>query len=193
MYLFIHFIAVLGLHFCTQTVLVVASWGHSSLWYTGFSLWCFLLLWSRSSRARRFQYLWCSGLVAPRCMKSSQTMDQTESPALAGGFLTTGPPRKSLGYFWKEISRSHVYLIFNHWAEHVWWIHLHPIWDYPCAEVTDNIIRSSPWWIDTNRKNVMPPQVHCEVVVPGFCHISHVTLGTVPPSQSCSFPICKLF
>ena len=35
------------------------------------------------------------GLVAQRHVESSRTRDQTVSPALAGGFLTGGPPGKS--------------------------------------------------------------------------------------------------
>ena len=35
------------------------------------------------------------GLVAQRHVESSRTRDQTVSPALAGGFLTTRPPGKS--------------------------------------------------------------------------------------------------
>ena len=35
------------------------------------------------------------GLAAPRHVESSLTRDQTCSSALAGAFLTTGPPRKS--------------------------------------------------------------------------------------------------
>ena len=34
------------------------------------------------------------GLVVPQYVGSSMTRDQTMSPALAGGFLTTGPPGK---------------------------------------------------------------------------------------------------
>ena len=42
-----------------------------------------------------FLWLPCSGLVAPQPVESSRTRDRTCDPALAGRFLTTGPPRKS--------------------------------------------------------------------------------------------------
>ena len=43
--------------------------------------------------------LWCewfTGLVALQHVGSSQTRDELMSPAVAGGFLTTGPPGKPL-------------------------------------------------------------------------------------------------
>ena len=42
------------------------------------------------------QQSWHRGLLAPRHAISSQVRDQTVSPALAGGFLSTEPPGKSL-------------------------------------------------------------------------------------------------
>ena len=42
--------------------------------------------------------LWHTGVVALRCVESSPTRNQTGVPALAGGFLTTGPPGKPLSY-----------------------------------------------------------------------------------------------
>ena len=40
-----------------------------------------------------------TGLVTPQHVESSQTIDQIRVPyVLAGGFLTTGPSRKSCGY-----------------------------------------------------------------------------------------------
>ena len=47
------------------------------------------------SRAQA-QELWRTGLVASRHVESSQTRARTRVPALAGGFLTTVPPGKSL-------------------------------------------------------------------------------------------------
>ena len=35
------------------------------------------------------------GLSCPDALGSARTRDQTHVPALAGGFLTTGPPEKS--------------------------------------------------------------------------------------------------
>ena len=62
---------------------------------TGFSLQWLLLLQSIGCRAWGLQQLWLMSLVAPRHVGSSQTRDLLMFPALAGGFLTTGPPRKS--------------------------------------------------------------------------------------------------
>ena len=47
------------------------------------------------SGAHRLQEPWCAGFVALRHVESSGTRGQTHDPALAGGFLTTGPPGKS--------------------------------------------------------------------------------------------------
>ena len=47
-------------------------------------------------QAHGLQSLWHMGCVAPRHVASSRTRDSKPmSPALAGGFLTTGPPGKS--------------------------------------------------------------------------------------------------
>ena len=98
------FIAVLGL------LIVVASLVEHGLYNEGFNsggtraqltagMWdpprqgsnqCFSLLWLLCGA----QALRHPGLVAPEYVESSMTRDQTVSPALAGGFLTTGPPGK---------------------------------------------------------------------------------------------------
>ena len=57
------------------------------LWGTGFSLRWHLLLWTSGSR--------CTGLIVPWCVESSQTGVEPMSPAWAGRFPATGPPRKS--------------------------------------------------------------------------------------------------
>ena len=57
------------------------------------------------SRALRIQYLWCSGLVAPWCVKSSQTRGRTVSPALAGEFLTTDHQGSPLNIFGRRFLR----------------------------------------------------------------------------------------
>ena len=49
-------------------------------------------------QACRLQLLWHVGLVAPWLAESCQTRDPV-SPALAGGFFTTGPPGKSQSFF----------------------------------------------------------------------------------------------
>ena len=56
-----------------------------------------------SSCGMRAHYLWCRALVAQQHVGCSRTRDRTHARALAGGFLTTAPPRKSpLIYFWWE-------------------------------------------------------------------------------------------
>ena len=114
-YLFIYFwlcwvfVAARGLS------LVVVSGGYSSLRCAGFSLQQLLSLWSMGSRHVGFsscstraqqlwltgsraqaQQLWCSGLVAPGMWDLPGPGIEPMSPELAGGFLTTAPPRKSL-------------------------------------------------------------------------------------------------
>ena len=96
------FIAACGLS------LVVTSGGYSSLWCAGFSLQWLLLLWSTGSRCAGFSS--CGSRVLKRRLSSLGTQAQMlcgmwdlpgpglepVSPALAGGFLTTVPPGKSL-------------------------------------------------------------------------------------------------
>ena len=86
------------------------------MWCMGFSLRRLLLLWGTGSRSVGFsmrpqqlpcadsrvhvlQWLWHTGLVAPRHVESSQTRDQTCVPASAGRFLSPIPARKSLILF----------------------------------------------------------------------------------------------
>ena len=77
--------------------LVEASEGHSYLRHAGFSLQWFLVLQSIGSRAWA-QQLWHTGLVALWGLPRPRI--EPVSPALVGGFLTTGPPGKpSLSYF----------------------------------------------------------------------------------------------
>ena len=94
------FIAVRGLS------LAAVSRGYSSLWCTGFSLQCLLLLWSRDSRFAGFsscgtraqqlwltgsraqiQQLWRMGLVAPWHVGSSQTRARTRVPCISRQIL----------------------------------------------------------------------------------------------------------
>ena len=85
--------------------LVVASMGYSSLRRVGFSLWWLLLFWSMGSRHAGSlvvtRGLWSTGsAVVMHGLSSSTTWDlpapglERLSPALAGGLLTTTPPRK---------------------------------------------------------------------------------------------------
>ena len=88
--------------------LVVASGGYSFLRCAGFSLWWLPLLQSTGSRCVGFS---SCGLQALECRLSSCCSQayllhgmwdlpgpglKPMSPALAGGFLTTAPPEKSL-------------------------------------------------------------------------------------------------
>ena len=96
------FVAVHGLS------LVVASRGYSSLWCTGFSLQWLLLLHSTGSRCAGFSS--CGTPALERRLSScgawawllhsmwdlSGPGIKPVSPALAGRFLTTAPPGKSL-------------------------------------------------------------------------------------------------
>ena len=88
--------------------LVAASRGYSLLWCTGFSLWWRLLLWSMGFRHMGFSS--CGSWALERRLSSCGAWVQLlcgmwglprpgiepVSPALAGGFLTTAPPGKSL-------------------------------------------------------------------------------------------------
>ena len=90
------FMAVPDICRCTRASSSCGQWGllsscgawasHSS----GFS-WC-------GTEAVRFlgSVVWCMDLAAPRHVESSPTRDQSHVPALAGRFLTTGPPGKFL-------------------------------------------------------------------------------------------------
>ena len=87
--------------------LVAVSRGYSLLQYAGFSLWWLLLLWSTGSRHMGFSS--CGSQVLERRLSSCGTQAQLlrgmwdlprsgiepMSPALAGRFLTTEPPRKT--------------------------------------------------------------------------------------------------
>ena len=62
-----------------------------------FSVRWLLFLWSMGFRALGLSSWWCTGLVAPSMWDfTSQTRDGPTALALAGGFLTAGPPGKSL-------------------------------------------------------------------------------------------------
>ena len=54
------------------------------------------------------QELWCRGLVAPWHVGSSWTGIEPVSPALAGGFLTTGPPGSPVSFllFWFALQKQ---------------------------------------------------------------------------------------
>ena len=60
-------------------------------------------LWLLGSRTQA--QLWPMGLVAPQHVGSSQTMMEPVSPALAGGFFTTGDTRETLKESFGEASK----------------------------------------------------------------------------------------
>ena len=94
--------------------LVVAGRGSASLWRAGFSLQRLLLLWSMGSGVQTSTVVACGlqstgpGAVVQGLSCSAVACgifpDQKEpgSPALAGGFLTTGPPGKSLCFLFNS-------------------------------------------------------------------------------------------
>ena len=103
LFLFILFLAVLGLRCCVQFSLVAASRGYSSLWCTSFSLRWLLLLWSTGSRCAGFsscgtwaQQLWCMGLVAPRHVGSSRIRARTHVPCISRRILNYCATREAL-------------------------------------------------------------------------------------------------
>ena len=103
-YFWLHwvFITVRGLS------LLVASGGYSSLWCAGFSLWWLLLLRSTGSRYAGFSSCgtWALEHRLSSCGSWAYLLHgmwdlpgpghEPVSPALAGGFLTTAPPGKSV-------------------------------------------------------------------------------------------------
>ena len=104
--------ADLGLRCCTWAFSSCGEWGLTLwLWHMGFYLWWLLFLWSMGSRHAGFtwaQYLrfsgsrtqahklWCSCLVAPWHMGSSQARDPTGVFYTTKWFSTTRPPGKPL-------------------------------------------------------------------------------------------------
>ena len=53
-----------------------------------FSVWRLLLLQNTGSREHRLQQLWCTGLVAPKHVESSQIKDRTCVPCIGRQILT---------------------------------------------------------------------------------------------------------
>ena len=92
--LFNLFSAVLGLWCCVPAFSSYSEQG-SSLRCTGFSL-RGLLIEEHGLQMRGPQQLGSAGLAAPRQVGPSRTRIQPVSPAAASGFLSTGPPGKSL-------------------------------------------------------------------------------------------------
>ena len=102
--IFCFFFAVLDLRHCAGFSLVAKSWGYSPVVACGLFLVVVSLLSNSGSRHVRFSsrstqalYLHVV-LVAGKHVASSQIRDQTCAPchAMADGFLSTGPPQKSL-------------------------------------------------------------------------------------------------
>ena len=93
-YLFIYFLAALGLRCCVRAFSSCGKWGYSSLQCMGFSLWWLLLLRSTGSRHAGFsscgtwaQQLWRMGLVTPRHVGSSRTRARTHVPCISRQIL----------------------------------------------------------------------------------------------------------
>ena len=105
---------VWSLLLCVDSSLVAASGGYSSLWCVGFSLRWLLLLWSTGSR--RVGFSSCGSRALERRLSTCGAWAQLPRgmwdlpgpgiehapPALAGGFLTTVPPGKSLEFFFNR-------------------------------------------------------------------------------------------
>ena len=85
-------LAALGLCCCMQPFSGCGEGAILHLQCVAFSLWWLLLLWSMD-------------LVVLWHVKSSWTRDPTPGPALAGKFLTTGPPGKSSESYFKMIGK----------------------------------------------------------------------------------------
>ena len=101
------FLAVLGLHSSHGLSLIAESRAYSLALVPGFSLWWLLLLQSMGSRACGLQQLWLLGCgrqdrqlwLWAQLLHSRWDLPrpgiEPMSPALAGRFLTAGPPGKS--------------------------------------------------------------------------------------------------
>ena len=88
------FMAVLGL--CCGKVFIGVCWLSLVTVSGGYSLLWLLLLRSLGSRVRGLRYLWHTGLVAPQAGGILVPALRIEPVSLAGRFLTTGLPGKSL-------------------------------------------------------------------------------------------------
>ena len=129
-YLFIYlfrlrwvFVAVHGLS------LVAASGGYSSLRCVGFSLRWLLLLQSTGSRHTGFSSCGARASLFHGMWDLPGPGFEPVSPALAGGFLTTVPPGKSLHFFlWLNnipmyVYTYHILLIHSSIGEHLGCFH----------------------------------------------------------------------
>ena len=109
-YLFIYFLLCWVFVDVHRLSLLAASRGYSSLQCVGFSLWWLLLL--RSMGSRHMGFISCGSCALERRLSSCGAWAsllcgmwdlpgpglEPVSPALAGGFLTTVPPGKSLRF-----------------------------------------------------------------------------------------------
>ena len=85
------------LHGCKDSLLVAESGDCSSLRCVDFSLWWLLLLWSTGSRCTGFRSFSVQASLLHGVWDLVGPGTESVSPALAGGFLFTGPPGKSTG------------------------------------------------------------------------------------------------
>ena len=93
---FYFFWASLGLCYCLRAFSGCSELGLLSLWCVVFSFWWLLLLQSMGS-SRVWEFRSCSTWARSPCSMWILPSPGISpgSPALAGGFLTTGPPGKS--------------------------------------------------------------------------------------------------
>ena len=74
------------------------------------------------------------------------------SPALEGGFLTTGPPGKSLFlyFFWNKVQRQS---FLSHLGDLIFWLDAQKIFFFSCKvqKFSENIPWHSSFWIDFPR------------------------------------------
>ena len=95
-YLFLNFWLLWVLVAAHGLSLVAASRGYSSLWCAGFSLQWLLLLRNMGSRQVGFSSCGLQAQLLYSMWDLPGPAIEPVSPALAGGFMTTGPPGKSL-------------------------------------------------------------------------------------------------
>ena len=105
------FLAALGLCCCVRTCSSCSEWG---LLFSCISLQRLLLLQSMDFRPLRLSSGRCTGLVALWHVGSSRIRDRTCVPALASGFLITGPPGKSCLF----LKNTLVIALKTHWTIH---------------------------------------------------------------------------
>ena len=102
-YYYLLFLAVLGLHCCTQAFFSCGSRGYSSLWCSGFSLRWLLLF--RSTGSRRVGFISCStrAQAAPWHVGSNRCRAWTRVPCIGRQILNHWATREARYVFLKMI------------------------------------------------------------------------------------------